>query len=497
MNVSDMEIALAVLRKAGWDRTAEMDRADAILVNTCAIRENAEQKVWDRLRRFRALKRERAIEFRRARGSADALEPPVVGVLGCMAERLKGTLLEGERLADLVAGPDAYRDLPRLLSAARGGGAGVEEDPGSRMNVQLSLEETYADITPVRASAAFPTAFVSVMRGCNNMCSFCIVPFTRGRERSRPIASVEAEVRELVAEGYREVTLLGQNVNSYADDSEPGRAEGWDSSAEWGAYSRGFRSVYKPRREGKVRFAELVDRVAAVDPELRVRYTSPHPKDFPDELLAVMAARPNVCPHVHLPLQSGSSAVLERMRRGYTREAYLELVERIRARVPNVSLSTDLISGFCGETEADHALTLDAIGRVGFDQAFMFKYSRREKTGAARKFEDDVPEETKQRRLQEVIDAFNLSAEARAGADVGQERLVLVEGPSRKEPETKLVGKTCNGKRAVFAPAAEAAPLTPGDYAVVKVDKASSARTIRGNAIRKTTLVQFYADERV
>ena len=442
MNVSDSEIVASVLRSHDYVMTDAPEDADAILVNTCAIRDGAEAKVWHRLRQLRAIKtnKERANRRSAKRAAQDVSgvfddentyqSVPVVGVLGCMGERLKEKVLERDGLADLVAGPDAYRDLPRLIDAARGavdgdtfGGAletpsaGDEGETGadaffgekktdatlkdaksskssknqnarlsssapfaSVMNVQLSVDETYADIAPVRKNDATknPAAFVSIMRGCDNMCAFCIVPFTRGRERSRPFASIVDEARRLSREGYKEVTLLGQNVNSYADKSaffaetSPQTLAG-DASVSLDDpferyYARGFRSVYKPSRsrDGAMRFGELLDLVADVDPEMRVRFTSPHPKDFPDEVLRIIQTRANVGKQLHMPAQSGSTSVLRRMRRGYTREAYVDLATRVREQIPGVAISSDFIAGFCGETEEEHGDTVSLMRLVKY-----------------------------------------------------------------------------------------------------------------------------------
>ena len=565
MNTNDTEVVLSVLNKAGYSRAADVTSADVILLNTCAIREvraapcllfacvgvhdtrtalqGAEDKIWARLRALAHLKKKGR---RRPQGA------PSVGVLGCMAERLKEKLLETDGLADIAAGPDAYRDLPRLLSLVRGGTA------GSAMNVQLSADETYADIVPVRADGAV-SAFLSVMRGCNNMCSFCIVPYTRGREHSRPTASVLAEVRALADQGVREVTLLGQNVNSFTDFSERGDDTGATARSDepFAPYAPGFRSVYVPRRAGAVSFAELLERVAEVDPEMRIRFTSPHPKDFPDEVLRVIARKPNVCKQLHLPAQSGATSVLERMRRGYTcvacshdlaihelarlvdgvrggilanryripfsvvcrREAYLSLAARVREVLPGVALSSDFISGFCGETEAEHADTLTLLREVRYEAAFMFAYSRREKTSAARHLEDDVPPAVKQRRLEEVlararsdasptargahcspracmqvIATFKDGATQRAAAELGRVHCVLVEGPSRRSPDA-LTGRTDTHKRVVFAnaplpadvasaaqPHAPAVQLRPGDYVAVRV-QVLCARLLRPSQV--------------
>ena len=331
MNVNDMEIVLSVMKNAGYNEIVEApESAEIIFINTCAIRDNAEQKVWQRLNYFWFLKRHWKSNV--ATGRSESLRPPKVVVLGCMAERLKEKILDAEKMVDVVCGPDAYRDLPRLLEEVDYGQKGI--------NTLLSLEETYADISPVRISKNSVTAFVSVMRGCNNMCSFCIVPFTRGRERSRPVESIVREVGELWKEGVKEVTILGQNVNSYNDasvieDAEPGTS--WK-------LSEGFSTIAKVKKVG-LRFADLLERLSTEYPEMRFRYTSPHPKDFPDELLYIMRDRYNICKNVHLPAQTGSTSVLERMRRGYTREAYLDLVQKIRRIIPDVGLSSDFICG--------------------------------------------------------------------------------------------------------------------------------------------------------
>ena len=580
MNVSDSEIVASVLRSHDYVMTDAPEDADAILVNTCAIRDGAEAKVWHRLRQLRAIKTAKARANRRAAKRAaldvsgvfadesDATKTssttnvPVVGVLGCMGERLKEKLLERDGLADLVAGPDAYRDLPRLIDAAGGavdrsfGGASspsaarvdaaaARDEPGgtkdarrtnkgasassfaSVMNVQLSVDETYADIAPVRKNDATknPAAFVSIMRGCNNMCAFCIVPFTRGRERSRPFASIVDEARRLSREGYKEVTLLGQNVNSYADKSAffAETAAASSLSAVAGAknenasapsddpfepyYAKGFRSVYKPSRsrDGAMRFGELLDLVADVDPEMRVRFTSPHPKDFPDEVLQIIERRANVGKQLHMPAQSGSTSVLQRMRRGYTREAYVDLATRVRATIPGVALSSDFIAGFCGETEEEHGDTLSLMRLVKYEHAFMFAYSMRDKTGAARRLRDDVAEATKKRRLAEIIAAQREEALLVNRAEIGEMVCVLVDGAARKD-ERQLAGRTCANKRVVlrrpiaferFEPAAEKGfgvedvPLRVGEYVAARVTDAN-ASTLFAEPVARTTLREFY-----
>mmetsp|Transcript_32826 Transcript_32826/g.82401 ORF Transcript_32826/g.82401 Transcript_32826/m.82401 type:complete len:673 (-) Transcript_32826:41-2059(-) len=484
MNVSDTEIVASILQQNGYDQTTEEDEADSVLLNTCAIRDNAEQKIWDRLYYFRSVRRKRK-----------KTQPLSVGVLGCMAERLKKKLLETDKLVDVVVGPDAYRDLPRLLRNADDGQAGI--------NVILSADETYADVAPVRVGTNGVHAFVSIMRGCNNMCSYCIVPFTRGRERSRPVESIVDEVRALSDQGYKEVVLLGQNVNSYNDTSVEEKP-----SADY-SLARGFSTIYKKPDDG-LRFADLVDRVSRVDSEMRIRFTSPHPKDFPDPLLHLIRERANVCRSIHIPAQSGSSAVLERMRRNHTVEAYIALIDHIREIVPDVSLSSDFISGFCGETEEDHQQTLSLLHRVKYDHAFMFAYSLREKTHAHRQLSDDVPHDVKQRRLREVIDTFYSLAREKNELEVGKTHLVLVEGPSRKNPHA-LVGKTDTNKKVVFEqksapvsyqayqrqssgstssdPAPGSVPA-PGQYVAVRITS-SSGVTLRGQLLAHSTIAEF------
>ncbi|KAI3423854.1 hypothetical protein D9Q98_009688 [Chlorella vulgaris] len=555
MNTNDSEVVLAVLQQAGFQQTSDAASASVVLLNTCAIRENAEAKIWSRLGFYRNVK----LAARRSQR-----QPPVVGVLGCMAERLKLRLLESDRLVDIVAGPDSYRDLPRLIDIVQGSSSSSSSDTSSStidstgavrrkggrsaaINVQLSADETYADIVPVRQPDA-TSAFVSIMRGCNNMCSFCIVPYTRGRERSRPLDSIVNEVRMLSEQGVKEVMLLGQNVNSYADfSSGSGSSSGRSSSGSTssgrsggpqqtltqaqaaaqaagaaedpfsGVYARGFRSVYKPRRGGAASFAELLDEVAAVDPEMRIRFTSPHPKDFSDDVLRVIASRPNVCKQLHMPAQSGSSAVLQAMQRGYTRESYDELVQHVRDIIPDVALSTDMIVGFCGESEGDHAASLDLMRSVAFDQAFMYAYSLREKTHAARNYQDDVPEAVKQRRLMELIDVYRQQLYLRNASELGRTHLVLVEGPSRRS-ELALTGRTDTSKRVVFqdepVPAgllgsmltsggngssagsgkqgsAPMVRLQPGDYVAVEVT--GTGGTLQARPLARTTLAEFAA----
>eukprot|EP01138_Halocafeteria_seosinensis_P008099 gb/GECG01008277.1/.p1 GENE.gb/GECG01008277.1/~~gb/GECG01008277.1/.p1 ORF type:complete len:690 (+),score=79.12 gb/GECG01008277.1/:1-2070(+) len=456
MNVSDTEIVHSILHKAGMQPCSAPDEADVVLLNTCAIRENAEQKIWNRLKQLKALKsphksskkkKQQAPQVNEHESEGQEQRQTVVGVLGCMAERLKKKLLEQDKTVDIIAGPDAYRDLPNLIDVVRRG------DSDAGINVQLSQEETYADIAPMRPSSNQVHAFVSIMRGCNNMCTYCVVPFTRGRERSRIVSSVEDEVKQLRDNGYKEVVLLGQNVNSYHDKQTPTHGVGPYASFGY-ATAPGFHNLYSSRvRDGEgVRFTELLDRLTHIAPEVRFRFTSPHPKDFPDPLLSLMAERPNLCNQMHMPAQSGSTAVLQRMRRLHTREAYIELADKIRDRVPGVSISSDFIAGFCGETEEDHQDTISLMNYVKYEQAFMFAYSMRERTHAAYKLEDDVPHEVKQRRLREIIDTFNENALLQNIKEKNKRHVVLVEGNAkRSDPEAPMfTGRTDNNKRVVF-----------------------------------------------
>ncbi|NXK32825.1 CK5P1 protein, partial [Piprites chloris] len=483
MNMSDTEIAWAILQRSGYARTKELDEADVVLLVTCSVREKAEQAIWNRLQHLKALKARRQ----------QARAPLRIGILGCMAERLKEEILHREKLVDIVAGPDAYRDLPRLLAVAESGQQAA--------NVLLSLDETYADILPVQTSAGGTTAFVSIMRGCDNMCTYCIVPFTRGRERSRPIASILQEVRMLSDQGVKEVTLLGQNVNSYRDLSEVQ----FQSAAAPGL-SRGFSTVYRTK-PGGLRFSHLLDQVSRIDPEMRIRFTSPHPKDFPDEakpsgtspghlpqVLQLIQERHNICKQLHLPAQSGSTRVLEAMRRGYTREAYLDLVHHVRDSIPGVSLSSDFIAGFCGETEEDHQQTVSLLREVRYNVGFLFAYSMRQKTRAYHRLQDDVPADVKRRRLEELIATFREEAATANTALVGQDQLVLVEGPSKRSA-SELCGRNDGNIKVIF-PDAELEDAAdcgsperarPGDYVVVKVTSASS-QTLRGVPLCRTTL---------
>jgi tRNA-2-methylthio-N6-dimethylallyladenosine synthase len=439
MNFSDSEIVASVLIKDGFQTTKIMEEADVIMVNTCAIRDNAEQRVRGRLD-----------EFRRVKKTNPDL---VVGVMGCMAERLKTKLLDEDKLVDIVVGPDSYRDLPNLVRVAETGQKAV--------NVLLSRDETYADIAPVRLGGNGISAFISITRGCDNMCTFCVVPFTRGRERSRDPESIVEEARQLFNDGYREVTLLGQNVDSYL----------------WGGGGLKKDILAKGDLTGTVSFAELMERVAQVSPLLRVRFSTSHPKDMTDEVLHVMAKYPNVCSYIHLPVQSGNSRVLELMNRGYTRDWYLQRIARIRELVPECGISTDIISGFCTETEEEHQETLSLIEAAQFDFAYMFKYSERPGTLAAKKLEDDVPEVVKGRRLQEIINLQMRLSEESNRRDIGKTFEVLIEGPSRKSPDF-LQGRNTQNKVIVFP----RENFEKGQYVNVLVQDCTSA-TLKGVAV--------------
>lgn len=422
MNVNDTEVIFSILQKAGYTRTERMEEANLIMANTCSIRDNAEQRIWGRLEVFN--------QQRKARPGT------LVGIVGCMAERLKDKLLD-TRKVDLVVGPDAYRSLPRLLEA-------ISPD-SPQIDVLLSREETYADITPVRTDKNSISAFISIMRGCNNVCSYCVVPYTRGAERSRDAHSIVREACDVYQKGYKEVTLLGQNVDSYL----------WKSEAE------------------TVNFAGLLERVAAVAPDLRVRFATSHPKDISDEVIETMAAHPNICHHIHLPVQSGSSRMLELMRRKYDREWYLERVAKIRSIMPDCGLTTDVIAGFCSETEEDHAQTLSLMEEVGFDWAFMFAYSDRPGTLANRTMQDDVPAEVKNRRLNQIIDLQNRKSLERYRAMIGKTVEVLVEGPSKRDP-AQLCGRASNNMMCVFPAEGRQA----GTYTTVTVVDSTSATLI-------------------
>lgn len=432
MNFSDSEVVASILRDKGYTTTRNEEEADVVLINTCSIRENAEQRVRNRLTNFNKAKRNKP--------------GMVVGILGCMAERLKKDLLEEEKIVDLVAGPDAYRDLPNLIEEVDGGQKAV--------NVLLSRDETYADINPVRLDNAGVTAFVSITRGCDNMCSFCVVPFTRGRERSRDPHTIVKECQDLFEKGYREVTLLGQNVDSY----------------RWNMTSKG---EIKDETKPTTNFAQLLEMVAHVNPLLRIRFSTSHPKDMTDDVLHVMAKYKNICNYIHLPVQSGNSDNLKRMNRGYTREWYMDRINAIKRIVPNCGISTDIISGFCGETEEEHQDTISLMKEVKYDLAYMYKYSERPKTLAERKFEDDVPEEVKQRRLEEIIELQMEHAYEINKQQLGKIEEVLVEKVSRRS-EDQMVGRTDRNHKVIF----DRKDKKIGEYVMVKITDCTRASLI-------------------
>ncbi|MBM3401876.1 MAG: tRNA (N6-isopentenyl adenosine(37)-C2)-methylthiotransferase MiaB [Bacteroidetes bacterium] len=432
MNFSDSEIVASIMKGLGYETTTQYKEADVVFINTCSIRENAEQRVRNRLREF---------------GAAKSKRPGMtIGVLGCMAERLKSKFLEEEKLVDMVIGPDSYRDLPNLIA---------KTDEGDRaVNVLLSREETYADISPVRLNSNGISAFVSIMRGCDNMCSFCVVPFTRGRERSRDPLSIVQEVRELFNNGYREVTLLGQNVDSY----------------QW----KGTANASETELSEPLNFSGLLERVARINPLLRVRFSTSHPKDITDEVLYTMNKYENICNHIHLPVQSGSSRVLELMNRTYTREWYIERLDTIKKLIPDCAVSTDIIIGFCSESEEEHQDTLSLMDYAQFDFAYMYTYSERPGTLAAKRFEDDIPEEVKTRRFNEILKKQQECSYDRLKQHVGKTHLVLIDGFSKKS------GKDYSGKSehniTVVFPVHEA--FKPGDYVNIKIANCTPATLI-------------------
>ena len=459
MNVADSEVVASIMGMAGYEVTENLDEADAVFLNTCSVRDNAEQKIVHRLE---ALRSEKA---KRLKGKKDgAANPLIIGVLGCMAERVKEQLIE-EHYADLVAGPDSYLSLPDLIAQVECGHKAI--------NVELSTTETYRDIVPQRICGPHISGFVSIMRGCNNFCHYCIVPYTRGRERSRDVESILRECRDLQERGYKEVTLLGQNVNSYM---APSPLPLWGSALTEG----GNGIVALPQRGSREgAFPELLRMVAHEVPQMRVRFTTSHPKDMSDETLRVIAEEPNICHHIHLPVQSGSDRILKLMNRKYTREWYLERVDAIRRIIPDCAISTDIFVGYCSETEEDHQLSLSLMREVGYDSAFMFKYSERPGTYASKHLPDDVPEEVKIRRLNEMIALQNeLSAEANRRC-IGQEYDVLLEGVSKRSRE-ELYGRTGQNK-VVIVPRED---LRIGQTVRVRITESSSA-TLKGEKVKR------------
>ncbi|HTB30568.1 MAG TPA: tRNA (N6-isopentenyl adenosine(37)-C2)-methylthiotransferase MiaB [Bacteroidia bacterium] len=445
MNVSDSEIVISLLQKDGYISAASPEDADIVLINTCAIRENAEERVRTRIRDFKTAKKHNP--------------ELIIGVLGCMAERLKTKLLEEEQLVDMVVGPDAYRSLPQLINKI--------EEGEKAVNVLLSLEETYSNINPVRFSGNGITAFITIMRGCDNMCSFCVVPFTRGRERSRDPESIVNEAKLLFEQGYREVTLLGQNVDSY----------------KWfgGGPKKDFEKVLTENKDLEtVSFANLLEQVALISPLLRIRFSTSNPQDMTDEVLHVIAKYHNICKYIHLPMQSGSSRVLEMMNRGYNREKYLERINAIRTLIPGCGLSTDVIAGFCSETDEDHKETISLMEAVRFDYAYMFPYSERPATPAAKKYKDDVPEDIKLKRMQEILAMQRQHSMTGNKADIGKEFEVLVEGYSKRSKE-QVFGRNTQNKAIIFT----SDKHKPGDYVNVRVTNCTSG-TLIGEVLPQT-----------
>jgi tRNA-2-methylthio-N6-dimethylallyladenosine synthase len=432
MNFADSEVVASILQSNGYGATKNCEQADLILLNTCSIREKAEATVRKRLTEFRKLKK---------------INPGIlVGVLGCMAERLKEKFLQEERLVDLVVGPDAYRTLPGLIEEAETGQKAV--------NVLLNRDETYADISPIRLNSNGVNAFVSIMRGCNNMCSFCVVPFTRGRERSRDANSIIEECKNLFSDGFKEVTLLGQNVDSY----------------HWEPFNNNT-------QEEAVTFAALLEKVAMISPLLRVRFSTSHPKDITDEVLHTIARHENICNYIHLPVQSGSSRILQLMNRTYSREWYIAKVNRIREIIPGCGLSTDMITGFCTETDEDHELSMSLMEYCKYDLAYMYFYSERPGTLAARRFKDDVPEDLKKKRLQEMVDLHRIHSLQSMQRDIGKTCKVLVEGISKKSAD-ELQGRSDHNKVVVFPKS----NFKKGDYVMVKINSCT-AGTLIGTAV--------------
>lgn len=447
MNFSDSEIVASILIDNGFSTTKDFNEADVIFINTCAIRENAEQRV-----------RQRLTEFKKTKKKNPEL---IVGVLGCMAERLKSKFLEEEKLVDIVVGPDSYRDLPNLIEQA--------EDGKKAVNVILSKEETYADITPVRLISNGVNAFVSIMRGCDNMCSFCVVPFTRGRERSRNPESIVNEVKELFNAGYREVTLLGQNVDSYLWNGG-GQKKDLNKETVDAALNH---QLPEAEQKNFITFADLMEMVAEVHPDMRIRFSTSNPRDMTDAVLHVMAKHDNICKYIHLPVQSGSTDMLERMNRGYTRELYIQRIESIRKIIPDCGISTDIITGFCGETEQEHVETLSLMEWAAYDFAYMFSYSERPGTAAAKKFQDDISADLKSKRLQEIVDLQQKLSAEKTKRGLHKIHRVLVEGVSKKSSEM-MMGRNTQNTVVVFPKGDH----KPGEYVNVLAEKCTVATLI-------------------
>ncbi|MFC5283142.1 MiaB/RimO family radical SAM methylthiotransferase [Pedobacter alpinus] len=465
MNFADSEIVASILSKEGFTTTPTYEEADVIFINTCSIRENAETRVRNRLKQFKAIKREN--------------KDLVIGVLGCMAERLKSKFLEEEKLVDVVVGPDAYRDLPNLISQVNDGHKAI--------NVLLSREETYADLSPIRLNSNGISAYISIMRGCDNMCSFCVVPFTRGRERSRDAFSIVKEAEDLRDAGYKEVTLLGQNVDSYKwrkphpqsfskgeGSAGENETEAVDNANTKSNLAGNSLSSGEGWGEASVNFAQLLEMVALVSPDMRVRFSTSHPKDITDEVLHTIAKYDNICNYIHLPVQSGSSRVLDLMNRTYTREWYVNRIAAIRNIIPTCSISTDIITGFCSETEEEHQETLSLMEMVQYEFAYMYSYSERPGTPAAKKLADDITDEVKQRRLEEIIDLQQINSKYRAQKRIGKVEKVLIEGLSKKSKQ-EYCGRSDHNHMVIF-PVTEG--VKPGDYVNVLIEKTTTATLI-------------------
>tara|TARA_B100001540_G_C15802055_1_gene640329 strand:- start:163 stop:1620 length:1458 start_codon:yes stop_codon:yes gene_type:complete len=438
MNFSDSEIVASILEKEGFSPTSDITKADLVFVNTCSIREKAENTVRKRLEFYNSIKKKKNQKM-------------IVGVLGCMAERLKNKLLEQEKLVDIVIGPDAYRDLPKLVKEA--------EDGKKAVNVFLSLEETYADINPVRLNGNGVTAFVSITRGCDNMCTFCVVPYTRGRERSRDPKSIIQECQQLLKQGYKEVTLLGQNVDSYL----------WYG----GGAKKDFIKASITAKESSVNFAQLLEKIAEINPELRVRFSTSNPQDMSLEVIQAIKKHPNICKYIHLPVQSGSSKILKLMNRGYNREQYLKLIDNIKKEIPECAISMDMITGFCNETQEDHKATLSLMDYVQYDYGYMFKYSERPNTIAQKKLTDNISEETKQKRLEEIIKKQSQHSLINMKKKIGKKYEVLVEGVSKRS-STHFYGRTTHNATVIF----EKENVKIGEYVMVEILDCTSATLI-------------------
>lgn len=485
MNFNDTNIVASILEEHGYKITEDESKAEIYLLMTCAIRESAEARIWMKLLELKKLKEDNCHPLRQ------------VGLLGCMAERLKDKVLEKSKLVDIVAGPDAYRDLARMFSIN-------QLTQQKAVNCLLSFDETYSDITPVVRHNEV-SSFISITRGCDNLCSYCIVPFTRGRERSRPFKTIVNESRELYSKGIKQVILLGQNVNSYLDtNTKPGDIGKPELSVKFQetvSTADGFNSLYKPKMGG-LTFDVLLEEVAKVSPELRIRFTSPHPKDFTDEVIETIAKYPNIAKCIHLPAQSGSDVVLKKMRRGYTKEAYLNLVRKLRDVVPDIAITSDFISGFCGETEQDHLETLDLIEKVRYNFMYCFAYSMRDKTHAYHKYEDDVSKETKIRRLEEVINLFLKYASEENSKLVGSIQLVMVESVS-KNSDNHWQGRIDSNVKTIipkkelidYSQSIETTrPIAIGDYVVCKIDS-STSHTLKASPLYITSMSKYHNQE--